>query len=77
MKPLVPILDKGLFHLSAIKSETIMKFTVSPTGQWSGSKAQSALPAYRQNTSRTSLPDTKQTLLPRSLDVSFTLRYRR
>lgn len=54
-----------------------MKSTVSPIGQWSSSKAQSALPTYRQNTSRTPLPDIKQRLLPSSLDVSFTLRYRR
>jgi hypothetical protein len=54
-----------------------MKFIVSPTGQWSSSKGQSALPAYRPNTSRTPFLDIKQTLLPRSLDVSLTLRYRR
>ena len=55
-----------------------MKVTPSPTRHWSSNQAQSTpTTAYRSHTAHTTLPDIKQTLLPRSLDVSFTLRYRR
>ncbi len=55
----------------------MMKITASPTFQWSSSKPQRGVPSLRPTQPQTALPDIKQVLLPSSLDVSFSLSYRR
>lgn len=55
----------------------MMKITPRPTWQWSGTKPQGAVSLSRPAPTRSILPEVKQALLPRSLDVSFSLSYRR
>lgn len=51
----------------------MMKLSANPSWQWQSSKPTSA-PSNRRPVS---LPDIKRAVLPRSLDVSFALSYRR
>jgi hypothetical protein len=51
----------------------MMKLSASPSWQWQSTKPNSASPTRRP----VSLPDIKRVVLPRSLDVSFALSYRR
>jgi hypothetical protein len=53
------------------------KATANPTSQWS-SKASRGIPlTTRPSNFPTELPDLKQTFLPSSLDLTFTLSFRR
>lgn len=51
----------------------MMKITASPSWQWQSTKPNCASSGGRS----ISLPDLKRAVLPRSLDVSFSLSYRR
>lgn len=49
------------------------KLSTSPSWQWQSNKPNSASSSRRP----VSLPDIKRAVLPRSLDISFALSYRR
>jgi len=73
-----PYSDLGLFLLASHqRALEMMKITANPTWQWSNTKSHSSPTSTRRNNAPASLPDIKQALLPRSLDVSFALSYRR
>ena len=55
----------------------MMKITATPSWQWQSNKPNATTSSSRTVSTRTSLPDIKRTVLPRSLDVSFALSYRR
>jgi hypothetical protein len=55
----------------------MMKVTATPTWQWSSNNSRVQSGDGRTITVRTSPPDVKRYLLPRSLDISFDLKYRR
>jgi hypothetical protein len=70
-----PLKSFGLFHSEVEKETTpMMNITAKPTWQWSSKN-----PLTRSVSTRASNtgPVFKQLLLPRSLDVEFSLKYRR
>lgn len=54
----------------------MMKVTARPTWQWSSNNSRTHSGNERIISVRASPPDVKRHLLPRSLDVSFDLKYR-
>jgi post-segregation antitoxin (ccd killing protein) len=55
----------------------MLKLTATPTWQWSSANRHGSSSGSRFVNVRASPIDVKRTFLPRSLDVSFALRYRR
>jgi hypothetical protein len=64
------------FHFDAEKEDSLMiDITAKPTWQWSSRNANPRSASTRSNNAGALV--IKQTLLPRSLDLAFSLKYRR
>lgn len=53
------------------------KFITPPNSQWSSNKINASTRTTRPNNYPTMLPDIKEAFLPSSLDLTFTLSFRR
>jgi hypothetical protein len=53
------------------------KFVTHPNSQWSSNKANALTRTTMPNNCPTMLPDIKEAFLPSSLDLTFTLSFRR
>lgn len=78
MKPLVQTPDKRLFHFqSNPRNPPMKKVSATPNSQWSSNKINASVRTTVPNSFPAVLPDIKQAFLPSSLDLTFTLSFRR